>query len=69
MNEIMDIQSQISFEINQKKIGKTYKCVIDRKETPEFIKFDIINDYLQNNENILISAHGNSVRCNIISNM
>tara|TARA_B110000259_G_scaffold103833_1_gene119388 strand:- start:2886 stop:3167 length:282 start_codon:yes stop_codon:yes gene_type:complete len=32
MNEIMDIQSQISFEINQKKIGKTYKCVIDRKE-------------------------------------
>jgi len=32
MNEIMDIQSQISFEINQTKIGKTYKCVIDRKE-------------------------------------
>ncbi len=32
MNEIMDIQSQISFEINQTKIGKIYKCVIDRKE-------------------------------------
>ena len=32
MNEIMDIQSQISFEINQNKIGKIYKCVIDRKE-------------------------------------
>ena len=31
-NEIMEIQSQISFEMNQEKIGKTYKCIFDRKE-------------------------------------
>ncbi len=37
VNEIMDIQSQISWELNQQKIGNTYKCVIDRKEGDYFI--------------------------------
>ncbi len=37
VNEIMDIQSQISWELNQQKIGKTFKCVIDRKEGEHFI--------------------------------
>ena len=37
VNEIMDIQSQISWELNQEKIGKTFKCVIDRKEGEHFI--------------------------------
>lgn len=36
-NEIMEIQSQISWELNQQKIGKTFKCVIDRKEGDYFI--------------------------------
>ncbi len=36
-NEIMDIQSQISWELNQQKIGKTYKVVVDRKEGNYFI--------------------------------
>jgi ribosomal protein S12 methylthiotransferase len=36
-NEIMEIQSQISWELNQEKIGKTFKCVIDRKEGPYFV--------------------------------
>jgi len=31
-NEIMEIQSQISWELNQEKIGKEFKVVIDRKE-------------------------------------
>ncbi len=35
--EIMDIQAQISWELNQEKIGKTFKCIIDRKEGPYFI--------------------------------
>ncbi|MFI2743218.1 30S ribosomal protein S12 methylthiotransferase RimO [Zhouia sp. PK063] len=35
--EIMDIQSQISWELNQEKIGKTFKCIIDRKEGNYFI--------------------------------
>jgi len=36
-NEIMEIQSQISWELNQEKIGKTYRCIIDRKEGNYFI--------------------------------
>jgi ribosomal protein S12 methylthiotransferase len=35
--EIMDIQAQISWELNQEKIGQTFKCVIDRKEGQYFI--------------------------------
>lgn len=30
--DIMEIQSQISWELNQEKIGKTFKCIFDRKE-------------------------------------
>ncbi|WP_339917630.1 30S ribosomal protein S12 methylthiotransferase RimO [Yeosuana marina] len=36
-NEIMEIQSQISWELNQEKIGKTFKVVIDRKEGNYFV--------------------------------
>ncbi|SHF28974.1 SSU ribosomal protein S12P methylthiotransferase [Flavobacterium fontis] len=35
--EIMDIQSQVSFELNQEKIGQTFRCVIDRKEGNYFV--------------------------------
>jgi ribosomal protein S12 methylthiotransferase len=35
--EIMDLQSQISWDSNQEKIGHTFKCVIDRKEGEHFI--------------------------------
>ena len=35
--EIMDLQAQISWDLNQEKIGKTFKCIIDRKEGPYFI--------------------------------
>lgn len=36
-NEIMEIQAQISWELNQEKIGQIYKVVIDRKEGTYFI--------------------------------
>ena len=36
-SEIMEIQSQISWELNQEKIGKTFRCIIDRKEGVHFI--------------------------------
>ncbi|GGZ81179.1 30S ribosomal protein S12 methylthiotransferase RimO [Algibacter mikhailovii] len=36
-NQIMEIQSQISWELNQQKIGQTFKVVIDRKEGNNFI--------------------------------
>ncbi len=36
-NQIMEIQSQISWELNQAKIGQVFKVVIDRKEGNYFI--------------------------------
>ena len=36
-NEIMELQSQISWELNQQKIGQTFRCIIDRKEGNHFI--------------------------------
>jgi len=36
-NEIMEIQSQISWELNQEKIGQDFKVVIDRKEGDYFV--------------------------------
>ena len=36
-NTIMEIQSQISWELNQKKVGETFRCIIDRKESNYFI--------------------------------
>ena len=36
-NEIMKIQSEISWEQNQKKVGKIYRCVIDRKQGDYFV--------------------------------
>ncbi|MEO1487600.1 MAG: 30S ribosomal protein S12 methylthiotransferase RimO [Bacteroidota bacterium] len=36
-NEIMEIQSQISWELNQEKLGKTFRCLIDRKEGNYFV--------------------------------
>ncbi len=36
-NEIMEIQAQISWELNQEKLDQTYRCIIDRKEGNYFI--------------------------------
>jgi ribosomal protein S12 methylthiotransferase len=36
-NAIMDIQSQISFELNHSKIGKSFKVLIDRAEAAHFV--------------------------------
>ena len=53
-NEIMELQSQISWELNQEKIGNICKVVIDRKEgqyfvgRSEFDSPDIDNEVLIN---------------------
>ncbi|MEM9647268.1 MAG: 30S ribosomal protein S12 methylthiotransferase RimO [Bacteroidota bacterium] len=36
-NEIMEVQSQISWELNQEKVGKVFRCIIDRKEGNHFV--------------------------------
>jgi len=35
--EIMEIQSEISMELNQQKVGQTYRCMIDRVEGGYFV--------------------------------
>jgi ribosomal protein S12 methylthiotransferase len=35
--EIMELQSQISWDLNQEKVGQTFKCIIDRKEGAHFV--------------------------------
>ena len=37
IEEIMEIQGQISFDLNQEKVGKIFKCIFDRKEGDHFI--------------------------------
>lgn len=55
-NEIMDIQSQISWELNQQKIGNEYRVLIDRKEgsyyigRTEFDSPDVDNEVLINTQ-------------------
>ena len=51
-NQIMEVQSQISWELNQEKIGKEFKVIIDRKEgnyyvgRTEFDSPDVDNEVL-----------------------
>lgn len=35
--EIMELQGQISWELNQEKVGRTFRCMIDRKEGDYYI--------------------------------
>lgn len=37
VREIMELQEQISFELNQEKVGKVFRCLFDRKEGDYFI--------------------------------
>lgn len=44
-NQLMALQEQISYELNQEKIGKTYNVLIDKKESGHFVgrtEFDSI---------------------------
>lgn len=35
--EIMEVQQEISFELNQQKVGKTFKTLIDKKEAGRYL--------------------------------
>ena len=67
-NEIMEIQSQISWELNQEKIGLKFKVVIDRKEGEYFIGRTQFDSPDVDNE-VLINAKNNYLRtgdfCNV----
>ena len=61
VEEIMELQSQISWEKNQEKIGKTFRCIFDRKEgnyfvgRSEFDSPDVDNTVLVSAENTYLS--------------
>lgn len=61
VEEIMELQSQISWEKNQEKIGKVFRCIFDRKEGNYFVgrteydSPDVDNTVLVSAENTYIS--------------
>jgi ribosomal protein S12 methylthiotransferase len=60
-NEIMEIQSQVSWELNQEKIGKEFKVVIDRKEGSYFVGRTQFDSPDVDNE-VLINAEKDYIR-------
>ena len=61
LNEIMEIQSQISWELNQKKIGKKFKVLIDRKRGNYYVGRTQYDSPDVDNE-VLIQANTNFLR-------
>ena len=61
LNEIMEIQSQISWELNQNKIGKTFKVLIDRKSGRYYVGRTQYDSPDVDNE-VLIEAKSNFLR-------
>lgn len=72
VEEIMEVQQQISWEKNQEKIGKVFRCIFDRKEgnyfvgRTEFDSPDVDNTVLVSAENTYISI-GDFVEVKITS--
>ena len=66
--EIMEIQSNISFSLNQEKIGKTFKCSIDRKEGAYFIGRSEFDSPDVDNE-VLIDASEHYLKTGDFSNI
>jgi ribosomal protein S12 methylthiotransferase len=58
VEEIMEIQQGISFDLNQQKVGKTYKVLIDKKEGDYFIGRTEFDSPEVDNE-VLIEAKDN----------
>ena len=61
LNEIMEIQSQISWELNQNKIGQTFRVIIDRKIGSYYVGRTQYDSPDVDNE-VLIEAKSNFLR-------
>lgn len=68
VSEIMDLQSQISFELNQEKVGQVFKCIIDRKDGNYFIGRTEFDSPDVDNE-VLIDATENYVQVGKFANI
>ncbi len=66
--ELMAVQEGISFELNQKKVGNTYKVLFDRKEGGYFIGRTEFDSPEVDNE-VLIDAKKNFVRVGDFANV
>ena len=64
----MELQSQISFELNQEKVGKVFKCIIDRKDGNYFIGRTEFDSPDVDNE-VLIDATENYVQVGKFANI
>ena len=65
---LMELQQGIALEINQTKVGNTYKVLFDRKEGGYFIGRTEFDSPEVDNE-VLITAHDNFVRVGDFSNI
>ena len=61
LNEIMEIQSQISWELNQNKIGQTFRVLVDRKRGSYYVGRTQYDSPDVDNE-VLIEAKSNFLR-------
>lgn len=59
--EIMEIQSQISFELNQEKVGRVFKCLFDKKDGNYFVGRTAFDSPDVDNE-ILVDARTHFLR-------
>ncbi|NEW79735.1 MAG: 30S ribosomal protein S12 methylthiotransferase RimO [Gelidibacter sp.] len=68
VSDIMDLQSQISFELNQEKVGQVFKCIIDRKDGNYFVGRTEFDSPDVDNE-VLIDATENYVQVGKFANI
>ncbi|HKZ38022.1 MAG TPA: 30S ribosomal protein S12 methylthiotransferase RimO, partial [Chryseolinea sp.] len=61
LEEIMDLQQNISFSLNKQKIGKTFKVLVDRKEGGNFIGRTEYDSPEVDNE-VIIESHREYLR-------
>jgi len=54
--EIMEVQQEISFELNQEKIGKVFKTIIDKKEAGRYLGRTEFDSVEVDNEVVIHSA-------------
>ena len=68
VNEIMELQSQISWEINQEKVGREFRCMIDRVEGGYFVGRTEFDSPDVDNE-VLVDASAHYLRVGEFANL
>ena len=66
--DLMELQEQISLELNEAKVGKTYKTLIDRKESGYFVGRTEFDSPEVDNE-VLINAQDHYLRIGDFANI